>query len=281
MAQTNLSTTVTVPKDDSGPDLGGLVAFLVLLLIAICSFGAWYLNRRIRRWHDNRRKYKEYFNNNARFRDDDPPDDRYYRQNDRRGDPRQTRSHRDQDGNHFHFHGFIPPSAHDGNAPHAQEKGHASHKNTQTSTQYPDHGREDHATNVHKDSEEHRKSVHETQDFHSVKSNGTSSSSRVVHTHTTQPVPVDSYNSWHFPHFDTHMYPIPVSNSRASSYTATTHPQPTNWGQLVPVSTLRPLPHSHFPSLPHVTPAPHPYGWHAGIHRTHSKIGTEDPDDSP
>jgi hypothetical protein len=276
MAQANLSTTVTVPQDDSGPDLGGWVAVLVLLLIAVCSCGALYAQYRIRNWLDNRRKYKKHFNSYARSRDDYEPDEVDYRQNDRRSDRRQTDSTGDRGAQHHHYYYNTPPPAEHGNAPHAPGKNHAKEQHTHA----PEH------------SEEHRKSGHETHDSHSVKSDGASSSSRLIHSYTTPPVEV---HPSHIPSIVPHSSQYSVQHSRAPSNASTMVAQSNHHVQPVhtipytpqfprfshPVPTIPYLPHPQIPTFPHFTPAPHPSAWHGGIWGTHSKIGTEDPDDSP
>ncbi len=305
MAQANLSTTATVPQNNSGPDMTALVVVLVLILIVVCSCGALYGHYRIRRWQDNRRKYKDYYNNNGRPRDDDEPDERNYRRNDRRGDARQTSSHRDQDGNRHHYYFYhAPPPAPHGNAPHAQAKDHAPEKQTQTSAHHEEQGHHAQTSAHHEEQGHHAQApAHHEDHAHSVRSDGARSSSRVIHR--TDPVEVPS---WHIPNFHVQPPPQPYQpQSRSSSYTSTI---PTIWphtshsGQhpfgahSMPTPTLPHFPNTfgahsmptptlpHFPRPPHLPPAPHllhpshlpqaPHLW-----RTHSKIGTEDPDDSP
>ena len=312
MVEANVSTTVppTVLQDNSGPDLGGVIAILVLLLIGICSCVAVYSHYRIRRWHDNRQKYKEYYNNNAR--DDDTPDDRDYRRNDRRGAQRQTRSYRDRDGIiHNHYYDTPPPGTH-GNAPRGQGKDRASEKHTQTQAHSEEHDTSGHHTKPSTHSEEQghhtQAPAHYDDQAHSVRSDGRSSSSRIIHSYTTPPVEV---HPSHVPGFHVQPPPQPHQShsgsygipSFHSSHAPTmwsqptlphvTHPtlphvtQPNHFGHLVPIPTL---PHFTHPTLPHVTqhtgprfvlPRGNTFGGHPGLWHTRSKIGTEDPDDSP
>ena len=288
MVEANVSTTVppTVLQDNSGPDLGGVIAILVLLLIGICVCGALYLNYRIRKWYDNRQKYKEYYNNNSR--DDDTPDDRDYRRNDRRGAQRQTQSIRDRDGNHYHYHYNTPPPGTHGNAPRGQGKDRASEKHTQTQAHSEEHDTSGHHTKPSTHSEEQGRHTqapaHYDDRAHSVRSDGASSSSRIIHSYTTPPVEV---HPSHIPSFASNSSSYSVPHSSSSSHASTIWPQNNHFGHLVPTPTL---PHFTHPTLPHVTQPTGPhfglphvttFGGHPGLWRTHSKIETEDPDDSP
>jgi len=311
MVEANVSTTVppTVPQDNSGPDLGGVIAILVLLLIGICSCVAVYSHYRIRRWNENRQKYKEYYNNNAR--DDDTPDDRDYRRNDRRGAQRQTRSFRDRDGIvNNHYYDTPPPDTHR-NAPRGQGKDRASEKHTQTQAHSEEHDTAGHQTKPSTHSEEQGRPTQAPAQYddqaHSVRSDGRSSSSRVIYSTP----PVEVHHS-HIPSFASNNHSFSAPHSSSSSRASTIWAQPNHFGHPVPtLPHVTPtfgghLPQFPHPTLPHVTPtfgghlpqfphptlphfstlphppqAPHAFGGHPFPHRLFSKIGTEDPDDSP
>jgi hypothetical protein len=222
-------------------DLVAAVVILVLLLIAVCACLVLSGHLHLRSFIKKRNGYKEdalRFRQGRRYNDaaldiDDPDD---YRRPSRRDQPQEHRvviDVRHPKGSH--------EDGHSSSASHAHAQG--AHHSDSSVTHQP---------------ASHRADVHPPSSTHS--------SDRVVHRYTTPPVEVHPWTS-----HTTYVQPPPQPHSsRGSSYSGSysipppIHPQPTNFGHLVPVPTL-----------------PHFSGGHPLPYRTLSKIAADDPDDGP
>ena len=266
MAQGNVSATV--PQGNSGPDLVALVVVLVLLLISVCCClalsGHLHLKSFIRRkkeYKEDARKYRE----GRRYNDAaiDTPDERDYRPNDTRAQ-RHTRSDRDRGGNHYHYY-ITPHPAQHGHSPRGQSKDHSQEKHAQTQTRPEEHDKGSHQTQTSTQSEDRA---------HSVRSDGTHSSSRVIYSTAPQDIHShpQAHNGWNI----VHPPPQPHSSNSSSyassrstpsvapSHPPTLLPHPMNFRNIVPIPTL-----------------PHFSGGHPFPYQIHSKIAAQDPYDSP